>query len=102
MGIVTISLATGGMTGDLFILYAHQVLGIGAHRVGWALGLTILGSPIQLLAVPLESRLGKRRLMQLGYLLLIIGFVPLLLFTGGFPLESHSWICEPNYIAYLF
>jgi MFS family permease len=70
-GMVLLSSATGGMSGDIFQLYVVQELGYSPSLISIvALGM-ILSIPLQLLAPSLVDRAGCRRVMVLGAVLLV-------------------------------
>jgi Sugar (and other) transporter len=98
-GMVTLSIATGGLTADLLQIYAYQVLRLHADEIGIALGLLVLSNPVELASIRLVRAIGKRRLMQLGYAVAGIGLIPFALLPE-IP-TAHQRLVYPLFIVTL-
>jgi MFS family permease len=76
-GLIFLSITTGGMSADILQIYAVGTLHFTPEQIGLAFGLMFLSNPVQIWAARLPERIGKRRLMQAGYLgllLVLVGF----------------------------
>lgn len=80
-GLILLSSATGGMSGDIFQLYVVDTLGYSPSLISLVAVCMIISVPLQLMAPRLIDRVGHRRAMIYGALTLIPAL--LIVFAGG-------------------
>lgn len=80
-GLVLLGSATGGMSGDIFQLYVVSTLGYSPSLISIVALSMVFSVPLQLLAPRLVDRVGHRRVMVLGSVLMIPALI--VIFVAG-------------------